>query len=116
MEVQVRWVQEVPVVEVIGEIDAHTCPELRQRIIELVDGGRTRLVVSLSRVNYIDSTGLGTLVGALKRAVERDGAMALVITNPQIMKVLDITGLMRVFQVYERELDAVRRISELMTL
>jgi anti-sigma B factor antagonist len=116
MQVQVRWVDKIPIVEIIGGVDAHTCPELKQRIIELVDSGNAYLVISMIQVDYIDSSALGTLVSALKRANEQQGTLALVITNPQIIKVMDITGLINVFEIFDQEFSALRRIRELYVL
>ena len=68
-----RTVGEHTVLEVGGEVDVYTAPRLRERLLELIDGGARHVVVDLGRVDFLDSTGLGVLVGALKRlrAVER---------------------------------------------
>jgi anti-anti-sigma factor len=59
------------------------------------------------KIEYIDSSGLGTLVGGLKRASEHNGRIGIVCTSPQIRKVFEITGLVRVFSLYETEEEAV---------
>jgi anti-sigma B factor antagonist len=82
-----------------GEIDAYTSPRLRERLGELMDQGRFNLVVDLESVEFMDSTGLGVLVSSLKRAKEHDGNIALVCSRPQIVRVLSITGLDRIFEV-----------------
>ena len=87
------------VLSVGGEIDAYTSPRLRERLNELLDGGQHQVIVNLQRVEFMDSTGLGVLVSCLKRAKEHQGDLALVCTSPQILRVLAITGLDRVFQV-----------------
>ena len=87
------------VLAVRGEIDAYTSPRLRERLTELMDQGRYRLIVDLEGVEFMDSTGLGVLVSCLKRAKEHDGDLALVCTSPQILRVLAITGLDKVFQI-----------------
>jgi anti-sigma B factor antagonist len=87
------------VVSVEGEIDVYTAPHLRERLIELIDQGYYRIVVDLSRVEFLDSTGLGVLVGGLKRSRGHDGDLALVCNHPRIMKVFEVTGLNKVFSI-----------------
>ncbi|HEX5494420.1 MAG TPA: STAS domain-containing protein [Mycobacteriales bacterium] len=88
------------VLEVAGEVDVYTAPTLRDRITDLLDGGHRRLVVNLTTVEFIDSTGLGVLVGALNRARELGGRLDLVCPQERVLKLLRITGLDDVFSVY----------------
>lgn len=88
------------VVAVGGEVDVATAPKLRERLISLIGEGRTHLVVDLGGVEFIDSTGLGVLVGALKRVRTHDGRLALVCTSPRVVKVFEITGLTKVFAIH----------------
>lgn len=88
------------VVAIWGEVDVYTAPQLRERLVELIDQGYHRIVVDLSRVEFLDSTGLGVLVGGLKRSRGHDGGdLALVCTQPRIMKVFEVTGLTKVFSI-----------------
>lgn len=95
------------VVGVSGEVDLYTAPKLRERIVELVEQGRLRLIVDLEHVEFIDSTGLGILVGALKRVKEREGDLALAGARRPVLRVLTITGLDGVFRLYETVGEAV---------
>ena len=95
------------VVEVGGEIDVATAPRLREQLISLVNAQKYRIVVSLEAVDFIDSTGLGVLISGLKRVRTHDGQFALVCTEPRILKVFEITGLLAVFDVHETIDDAV---------
>ena len=88
------------VLEVGGEVDVATAPRLREQLITLVNDERFRIVVDLEHVDFIDSTGLGVLIGALKRVRSHDGDLALVCTEPRILKVFEITGLLNVFSVH----------------
>ena len=87
------------VVAVKGEIDVYTAPRLRERLVELVSEGHRRIIVDLEGVDFLDSTGLGVLVGGLKRLRSHGGDLSLVCTQSRILKVFEITGLMTVFQV-----------------
>ncbi|WP_270134359.1 STAS domain-containing protein [Kribbella sp. CA-293567] len=88
------------VVEVGGEIDVYTAPKLRETIVTLVDGGHYDLVVDLERVEFLDSTGLGVLVGGLKRVRTHDGSLSLVCTQERLLKIFRITGLTKVFEIH----------------
>ncbi len=95
------------VLAVSGEVDVATVPRLREQLHGLVAGGSRRIVVDLERVDFLDSTGLGVLVGALKRVRSNDGELVLVCTSPRIRKVFEVTGLTKVFSLYDTVDDAV---------
>ena len=88
------------VLTVRGEVDIYTAPRLRERLIELVSQGRHQIVVDLEQVEFLDSTGLGVLVGGLKRVRSHDGDLSLVCTQSRILKVFEITGLDKVFTIH----------------
>jgi anti-sigma B factor antagonist len=92
---------EVMVVAVGGEIDVYTAPKLRDRLIELINAGHYHLVIDLQDVDFLDSTGLGVLVGALKRVRVRQGSLRLVCTQERLLKIFTITGLSKVFVIYD---------------
>lgn len=92
---------DVPVLAVAGEIDVYTAPRLREQLLELARSGAQTVVTDLSGVTFVDSTGLGVLVSGLKRFREAGGDLLLVVTQPQILKVLEITGLTTVFSIHE---------------
>lgn len=95
------------VVTVAGEVDVFTAPTLDERLVALVDEGKVRLVVDLTGVEFLDSTGLGVLVKALKRTREHDGSLDLVATQERILKVFRITGLDAVMPLHDTVADAV---------
>ena len=94
------------VLEVGGEVDVYTAPRLRERLIELVEGGARHVVVDLSRVEFLDSTGLGVLVGALKRLRAVNGALGLVCGHERLLKIFRITGLGKVFAIHATQSEA----------
>ncbi|HET9692048.1 MAG TPA: STAS domain-containing protein [Acidimicrobiales bacterium] len=89
------------VLAVKGEVDVYTAPRLREKLVELVSQGKHQIVVDLEAVEFLDSTGLGVLVGGLKRLRSHDGDLSLVCTHSRILKVFEITGLTKVFSIYE---------------
>ena len=88
------------VVHVTGEIDVYTAPTLREELATLIDEGRTDLVADLTAVSFMDSTGLGVLVGALKRLRTTGGDLRLVIDQEKVLKVFRITALTQVFEIH----------------
>jgi anti-sigma B factor antagonist len=88
------------VVEVSGEIDVYTAPRLRETLVSLVEGGNYRLIVDMEGVEFLDSTGLGVLVGGLKRVRAHDGGIDLVCTQGRILRIFRITGLSKVFNIF----------------
>jgi len=91
----------IEVVDVEGEIDVYTAPRLRELLIDLVSKDNYQLIVNLDKVEFLDSTGLGVLVGGLKRVRARDGSLDLVCTQERILKIFRITGLTKVFGIHE---------------
>lgn len=87
------------VLAVKGEVDVYTAPRLREKLVELASQGRNQIVVDLEGVEFLDSTGLGVLVGGLKRLRSNDGDLGLVCTQARILKVFEITGLTKVFTI-----------------
>jgi anti-sigma B factor antagonist len=87
------------VLSVKGEIDVYSAPRLRERLVELVSQGHRQIVVDLEGVDFLDSTGLGVLVGGLKRLRSHDGELSIVCNQSRILKVFEITGLTSVFRM-----------------
>jgi len=95
------------IVTVHGEIDVATSPTLRERLIDLVNGGATRLVLDLEAVDFLDSTGLGTIVSLLKRVRTHGGDLRLVCTEARIRRLFEITGLEKAVPLHASVDDAI---------
>ena len=89
------------IVAVGGEIDVYTAPKLRDKISELVATGAYDIVVDMHEVEFLDSTGLGVLVGGLKKVRAHDGSLRLVCNQDRLLKIFRITGLAKVFVIHE---------------
>jgi anti-sigma B factor antagonist len=81
------------VLRITGEIDVYTAPNLRERIRDLAAKGAVHVIADLSRVDFLDSSGLGVLVGGLKRLREHNGSLIPVISSARLLRILQITGL-----------------------
>ncbi len=84
-------------VTVAGEVDVATAPQLKDALLAVVDAGASSLRVDVADVAFIDSAGLGVLIGALKRVRENGGTIELVGLQPAPRKVVEITGLDELF-------------------
>ena len=84
-----------------GDLDLATAPELRECLVKIIDEG-ARIVVDLDAVDFLDSAGLGILVGGLRRARTRGGDLELVCSHGQVLRPLEITGLDRTFTIHDR--------------
>ena len=89
------------VLHVAGEVDVFTAPQLREALIGAIEDGSRDVVVDLQGVDFLDSTGLGVLVAGLKRVRQYGGDLSLVCTREHILKILDITGLVKVLKVHD---------------
>ena len=97
----------IEIVDVEGEIDVYTAPRLRELLIDLVTNGSYQIVVNMEKVEFLDSTGLGVLVGGLKRVRAHDGSLDLVCTQERILKIFRITGLTKVFGIHNSVDEAI---------
>jgi len=98
------------VVSLSGSLDVATSPKLKAELTRASDSGQRNIVVDLTQVEFLDSTGLGALMGAHRRAVENDGKFAIVVNDGPIERLLNITGLSRVFAVYATAKEALAGI------
>jgi anti-sigma B factor antagonist len=89
------------VAELDGELDVSTSERLRAELLQLIDDGCRTLVIDMSNLVLIDSTGLGVLVGVMKRILQHGGEMQLRSPRRAARKVFDITGLNRVFTIVD---------------
>lgn len=99
LSVSRQGTDDVPVVAVSGEVDVYAAPALRDGLTELLQDGSS-VVVDLTEVGFLDSTGLGALVAARTAAAEKGALLPLVCTHQRILKLFTITGLDGVFRIY----------------
>jgi anti-sigma B factor antagonist len=95
------------VFELTGSLDIATSPTVRASLVEASERGDHKLIVDLTKVDFLDSTGLGAIIGAQRRAKEFGGDVRLVVKEGQILRLLRITGLLKVLSVYASLDDAV---------
>ncbi len=99
------------IIELDGEVDVYTANDLRAAIIDRVDEGEYRIAVDLDRVAFLDSTGLGVLVGGLKRVRSNGGELGIICSQDKILRIFRITGLEKIFPIFDG-VDALKRHRE----
>ncbi len=112
LEITVRKVTgEIVEVPLRGRVDMQTQDLLKTRMAALVDEGYRHIMLNMRRVKFIDSVGLGSLIGARRRMVEANGSLRLVHVSPAVAKALEMTHLSRVFDVHDTLQDAVAALA-----
>jgi anti-sigma B factor antagonist len=91
---------DLPVVAVAGEVDVHSAPQLREGLTAELQSASSAVVVDLTHVSFLDSTGLGALVAVRTAAGDKGIALPVVCTSERIMKLFTITGLDGVFDIH----------------
>jgi len=94
-----------------GELDAYTGPQLREALAEAVDDGVCWLVLDMAKVEYIDSVGLGIIVGAAKRTALEGGNLAVVGPRPNVLRVFEISGTRELLNVVDTIAEARERLA-----
>jgi anti-sigma B factor antagonist len=109
MKIVERQVEDVTVLDLHGKILIGEGDDaLRDAVTRLVDGGRTKLLLNLADVPYVDSAGLGEIVRCYTTVSRKGGRLKLVNLTKKIQDLLAITKLLTVFETYDSEGDAVR--------
>ncbi|MGI4788752.1 MAG: STAS domain-containing protein [Janthinobacterium lividum] len=107
IETSLRHHDDVPVLDVVGEIDIYTTPQFKEAVSAAIDENKPAIVINMTQVTYMDSSGFGTLLSATKRLRPLDGALYLSGCNEAIQRMLQITRLNTIFGVYGTEDEAV---------
>jgi anti-sigma B factor antagonist len=102
---------QVPLASVTGEVDVYSAPSLRDGLSELLASGSS-VIVDLTEVGFLDSTGLGALVAARKVAEDKGAQLPLVCTKERILKLFTITGLDGVFAIHPTVADAQSSLAD----
>ena len=100
------------VISLSGEVDLYTAPEFKQQLLDVIGKGARHVVVDFTETTFIDSTTLGVLVGGVKRLRSADGRLALVCSDRNITKIFEITGLNKVFPIYQTRSEALESVGQ----
>ncbi len=106
IETSLRHHDDIPVLDVTGEIDIYTTPQFKDAVSAAIDEGKPSIIINMTQVSYMDSSGFGTLLSATKRLRPVEGGLYLTGCNEAITRMLQITRLNTIFGIYATEEEA----------
>lgn len=112
LDYEVQQVAGLPVLCVSGEIDIYTAPLFKQAVVNLVSDGNRDVIIDLSKVTFMDSSGFGTLLGATKRLRPMGGGLHLAAPNSTIQRMLRLTRLDTIMEIYDSSEAAARAVQQ----
>lgn len=100
MRIEVEEKEGYHIVTPIGELDVYTVPLFRKVLLRLEGDRKHDLVLDLSKVTFIDSSGLGSLIETYQKVTSVEGTIVFVIENPRFMKIMKLVNLDKVFKIF----------------
>ena len=107
MEISQSEIGGFTVVSVTGEIDLNSSPQLRKAFGDMLDKGKSKIIVNFVNVSYIDSSGLATLIEMMQRVKRSQGVMHLAQMSDKIRGLFEITKLDKLFKIFKTQQDAL---------
>lgn len=107
MEIKVREVEGVVVLDIDGEIDLYNAPDIKTSIKNQMDAGKKKIIINLDSVSYIDSSGIGALISSLSHLKKTGGGLKIINVYDSVKKVFELTKLTSFFEIYDNEDEAV---------
>ena len=96
----------LPIIKVRGEIDIYTCSQLREALSKTIEESTQHLILDLEELQYIDSTGLGTIAHSAQIIEGKNGTIYILCNKPQIKKIFEVSGLPKKnIELYENKID-----------
>ena len=108
LQVGLEHQRHILIVRLSGELDHHTADQVRMQLDEAIQRRQTEhLVLSLKGLDFMDSSGLGVILGRYKLIKQKGGKMAVCDISPQVYRLLEMSGLFKIMPVYENEENAL---------
>jgi len=101
MEIAEKRIEDVDVLKLTGRLDASSAKNLKGRVVSLVKENRVKLIVDMAGVDFIDSSGLGSLVSSLRAVNEKDGDVKVAALQKQVRSIFELTRLHRIFGIFD---------------
>lgn len=111
MNVEFDFINNKLIIRINGDIDHHTCEEIRSKIDNEIGRKNPKSIIfDMKNVSFMDSSGIGVIIGRYKQIMNNGGLAAMINLKPQIRRVYDICGLRKIIPIYENEAQAVKNI------
>ncbi len=108
MDIEMKLVRNTLIVKLKGELDMLVADQLRQEMDGKLEANSIdRLIINLERVTFIDSSGLGVIIGRYKKISSRNGKMFIVGASPSVEKILVFSGINKLVPIYSSEQDII---------
>lgn len=108
MEISQRNADNVEILDINGEIDLYNAPEIKSKITELMEAGKSDIIINLEKVSYIDSSGIGVLISSLSNLKKAGGSLKIINVFASVRKVFELTKLTSFFDIYDSEEEAMK--------
>lgn len=109
LQIDLEVVSDVLVARLRGELDHHTAESVKQQMEDkILSGGVQHIVLSLEHLHFMDSSGLGVILGRYKQIKNRGGEMIICSINPLIHRLFELSGLFKIIQIKENEGEALQ--------
>jgi len=101
LEIELEGIKDIMLMVLSGQIDNYTAEEITKIINQYINNGNSKVIIDLTKVNYLDSAGLSALVNAKIKLSKRNGGLRLVGLKGKAREVFDLAGLIQMFDIYE---------------
>jgi len=108
LEIQTRNMNEAIIIKIQGDVDLYSSPQVRKTILDLIQKKKPALLVNLEGVNYMDSSGVATLVEGLQRIKKYGGTLCIYNLQGAVRDVFELSRLDKVFHIFDNEQDAMK--------
>ncbi|MCK4267594.1 MAG: STAS domain-containing protein [Actinomycetia bacterium] len=109
MKVSTKYAGEIPIISVEGQVDMDNYVEVHDLILAEIQNGHPNIVLNFKKLNFMDSAALGMLLRSLDKA-KQQGGLLVVVTNPFLDRVLSVTGLTNLFELFTNEEESLSRL------
>jgi anti-sigma B factor antagonist len=107
MEINIRELDKIVVLDINGEIDLYNAPEIKSKISDLMESAKNDIIINLEKVSYIDSSGIGVLISSLSNLKKTGGSLKIINVFASVRKVFELTKLTSFFDIYDSEEEAL---------